>query len=148
MGNAFCADSSRDWLANRQILFTALGFTAVVIQGASGADGAARAVGFAHLIEEFCRETIPNAFGGESHASSGQSDIDRKIEEFKSDLIERETALLPEDRASLLAFYDRLQTRKTQSQQKAFYETAPDDLIANRVLTLIDEEILRDEQDL
>ncbi len=146
MGNAFCADSSRDGLVNRQIFFTALGFTAVVIQGAPGANGAARAKAFARMIEEFCRETIPNAFGEERQAVSGDPDIDRKIEDFKSGLIERETAFLPEDRATLLQFYDRLQTRKAQNEQKAFYETAPEDLIANRVLTLIDEEILRDEQ--
>ncbi|MER2520718.1 MAG: tyrosine-type recombinase/integrase [Bdellovibrionales bacterium] len=103
-------------------------------------------MGFARLIEEFGRETIPGAFDDKNSFTSSQPDIDRKIEEFKSGLIKRETAILPEDRAALLQFYDRLQTRKAQNEQKAFYETAPDDLIANRVLTLIDEEILRDEQ--
>jgi hypothetical protein len=36
-------------------LCTALGFTAVVMKGQEGSqDGARRALGFAHLIEDFC----------------------------------------------------------------------------------------------
>ena len=48
-----------------QILFTALGFTAVAVQGDVGQDGAAKARAFAGLIESFCRAELPEAFAHE-----------------------------------------------------------------------------------
>ncbi|MDX2028076.1 MAG: hypothetical protein SFW62_05525 [Alphaproteobacteria bacterium] len=46
-----------------RLLCTALGFTAVVMQGGkiSKKEGAQRAADFATLIEEFCRLTLPDA---------------------------------------------------------------------------------------
>lgn len=50
----------RDW----RVLCTALGFTAVVMQGGrmSKTEGGLRATKFAGLIEEFCRVSLPEAF--------------------------------------------------------------------------------------
>lgn len=67
--------------------------------------------------------------------------IDRMIEQFKAELRNKGDALLPEDRPTLLRFYDRLLLRQIRREQKTFYATAHDDLIANRALTLIDEEL-------
>ena len=49
-----------------QVLFTALGFTAVVMQGEklAKAEGKLRALAFAKLIGEFCQLNVPEAFEG------------------------------------------------------------------------------------
>jgi len=44
-----------------KVLFTALGFIAVTMQGDAGQDGAAKARAFAGLIEGFCRAELPEA---------------------------------------------------------------------------------------
>lgn len=51
-------------LTDLRLLCTALGFTAVVMQGGEieKKDGALRATGFANLIEEFCRVSFPEAY--------------------------------------------------------------------------------------
>lgn len=63
-----------------RLFCTALGFTAVVIQGGqpSKKDGALRAKTFAGLIEVFCRETVPEAFSGsrENNGESAPSETD------------------------------------------------------------------------
>jgi len=48
-----------------RLLCTALGFTAVVMQGEKllKDESASRAVGLAKLIEEFCHASVPEAFG-------------------------------------------------------------------------------------
>jgi len=62
---------------DRQLLFTALGFMAVVMQrGTMTGDGAARAQGFAILIEEFCRTAVPEAFDPPEEPLLGQSESD------------------------------------------------------------------------
>lgn len=50
-----------------RVLCTALGFTAVVMQGEKipRKFGALRATAFANLIEEFCRSTVPEAFAAD-----------------------------------------------------------------------------------
>lgn len=136
---------------DQQILFTALGFTAVVLQGGREDDGSRRAQEFARLIEEFCRATLPEVFAPTDHiVESPQPDIaiDTMIERFKAELQDKGEARLPQDRAILLRFYDRLQLRQTQRQQQVFYTTAPDDLIANRVLALIDDELASEEEEI
>ena len=67
--------------------------------------------------------------------------IDQRIEQFKAELRSKGDARLPEDRPTLLRFYDQLLLRQVRREQKNFYATAHDDLIANRALTLIDEEL-------
>jgi hypothetical protein len=49
--------------ADLRLLCTALGFTAVVMRGEKlpKKEGALRATGFANLIEEFCRASVPEA---------------------------------------------------------------------------------------
>ena len=49
-----------------RVLCNALGFAAMAVQGDAGLkEGAFRARGFARLIEEFCRTSIPEAFSDE-----------------------------------------------------------------------------------
>jgi hypothetical protein len=58
-----------------RVLCTALSFSLVVMQGGNGPkeEGACRATAFAALIEEFCRQSVPDAFAtakdeGRGHA--------------------------------------------------------------------------------
>ena len=46
----------------RELLFTALGFTAIAMQDSPSAATADRARAFAALIEDFCRQALPEAF--------------------------------------------------------------------------------------
>jgi hypothetical protein len=133
--------------ADLRTFCTALGFTAVVMQGNTGKDNAARAQDIAVLIEEFCRTTLPDVFLSEEVAPVARDDapIDRMIDRFKTELRDNQVASLPQDRETLLRFYDRLQLRQAWRHQKPFYAAAPDDLIANRVLSMIDEELNGDE---
>jgi len=121
-------------------LCTALGFTAVVVQGGSHKrNGAVRARKIADLIEEFCTT-------GPGVAPARDTDaVDAVIEKFKATLRDEGSALLPQDRESLLAIYDRLQQRRARRAQKHFYEMAHDGMIANAILKMIDEEIEHDE---
>ena len=48
---------------DQKVLFTALGFLAVVLKGEPVADQAERALAIAGLIESFCRLHVPEAFG-------------------------------------------------------------------------------------
>lgn len=59
--------------ADIRFLCTALGFTAVAMQGKSAAtqEGAQHAAAFADLIEEFCRTTLPEMSG---LAPAGEAD--------------------------------------------------------------------------
>ena len=67
-----------------RILCLALGFTAVAMQGeeTSPKEGHRRAVDFAKLIEDFCRISLPDAFGAANFnlaADSDNTEIDRAI---------------------------------------------------------------------
>lgn len=132
-----------------RILSTALGFTAVAIQPSEEELHlrATMAKTLALMIEEFCRINVPDAFSV-ANDILGDSDnpaaIDEAIDRFKVALHENEEARLPQDRKILLQFYDRLQQRKMRWEQSHFYATAPDSLIADNVLKMIDDEIEQD----
>ena len=119
-----------------QLLFTALGFTAVALGGSARSNDAESVRQFAGLIESFCRDAAP----GREAVS-----IDDMIDRFKLDLQTSNEAMLPEDRATLLRFYDQLLVREARWQQQTFYDAAPDALIADRVLSMIDREIEREQ---
>lgn len=70
--------------------------------------------------------------------------VDEVIDRYKRTLAEKESARLDHDRDVLLTMYDRLQTRKTRREQKAFYQKASADEIADKVLELTTEEIEKD----
>ena len=113
-------------------LCTALGFTAVVINGGERQkDSARRALGFANLIESFCNYTIPNLGAAVNENEAYQ--LDEMIETFKAGLRERGEADLHISRPALFRLYDRLR------QRYAAY--ADDDMLADRVLELLDAEL-------
>jgi hypothetical protein len=62
--------------ADIRFLCTALGFTAVAMQGkAQDKDSALRAAAFASLIEEFCRTHVPEMAGATVLAASDANPI-------------------------------------------------------------------------
>jgi hypothetical protein len=129
-----------------RVFCAALGFTAVVMQGGNPPKKEAghRAKAFADLIEEFCRMSVPDAFGVANVNLSDDSDvteIDRAIDKHIEELRTKESTILPEDKAILLKYYDRLQQRKSRRMQSAFYEMADARVLADRVLKHLDEEI-------
>lgn len=123
--------------ADLRTLCTALGFTAVVIRGHENRkDNARRALGFANLIEAFCTYTIPHL--GEAVNENAAYQLDAMIEGLKRDLYSKGSANLDKSRAILFQIYDRLR------QRYAVY--ANDDMIADRVLELLDAELAYDGQ--
>ena len=128
---------------NNRILFTALGFTAVIIQGEAGkTNGAHRAIELAKLIEEFCTLNLPSIPSVSLVSETGVDEIDRIIDKHKNELRQNEETHLPQDRGALLKFYDRLQVRKIHRTQRDFYADATADKLADLVLHFLDEEIV------
>lgn len=72
------------------------------------------------------------------------SSVDEVIDRYKRQLSEKESARLPNERDVLLTMYDRLQQRKIRREQRAFYLRATEDEIADRVMELTEDEIIRD----
>lgn len=121
--------------ADVRVLCTALGFTAVVLKSdAKQLDSVRRALGFAHQIEAFCNYAIPQL--GEAANENEISQCDEMIEKLKNDLRSEGIADLQKNRQTLFRLYDRLR------QRYATY--ASDDMIADRVLELLDAELEQD----
>jgi hypothetical protein len=125
----------------QQILFNALGYHSVIVMGEQqqkDCDKIAR--GRAWLIEEFCRATMPEVYGKSSDTISDDlSDqrIDALIDSFKTNLKDKEEALLPINRDSLLRIHERLQAR-AMAKLRASYSN---DALADEILQIIDAEI-------
>lgn len=118
-----------------RILCTALGFTAVVMKGGENQkESARRALGFANLIEAFCNYTIPQLGAAINENEAYQ--LDETIERLKADLRTRGEADMQKSRHTLFRLYDRLR------QRYAAY--ADDDMLADRVLELLDAELQHD----
>jgi hypothetical protein len=132
-----------------RILCTALGFTAVVAREGPGKDEASKAMALGRLIESFCLTALEEASAGTvpdlADLDVDPAAIDDAIDRYKADFRDKEAARLPPDRATLLQFYDRLLQRKTRWEQRHFYATAPEDMIANLVAKLVEEEIDHEE---
>lgn len=123
---------------------TALGFLAVILKDEPADKQALRAKTIGRLIESFCMVTVPDALGVSNENIGDESDpasIDTAIERYKAQLIDEGSAQLPDDRETLLKFYDRLHQRQQRRRERHFYATGSDDMIATRILQLIEEEI-------
>jgi len=131
---------------DRRTLFTALAFLAFLLKGGNNAteSRAARITKLAGLFENFCDEnvpvqpSIPEVSFDEEKGTSG---IDADLERHKHNLKINEQTRLPDDRESLLKFYDRLQQRRARRLQRNFYANAAAEKIADIVLRYLDEEI-------
>jgi hypothetical protein len=129
---------------DQQIFYTALAYIAVYLKDPQEAHQAEPAKMLARHIERYCRENIDNVFPPVSIGfvnEPGLAEIDQAIDKHIAELRHSETTILPQDKETLLKFYDRLQQRKSRRMQSAFYEMANVELLANAVLKYIDEEI-------
>jgi hypothetical protein len=129
-----------------KVLFTALGFLAVILDNVPRDRQAARATAVAELIEAFCASAMPDAFPNAASDDVQGVEAQHTLERYLTDLRETGSADLSHDRPTLLRMYDLLLIEKTRFEQKAFLESGHEDVIANRVLQLA-EERLRREQD-
>lgn len=117
---------------DHQLLFTALGFLAVVMKGEdTKKDGAKRATALAGLIESFCYTTVPDAFENFPEMDGGM--IDQMIDWAKAKMGYGEPAKLPDNRNLMIRMYRRLQERHRRY--------ATDDLMADEIVHLLEEEI-------
>jgi hypothetical protein len=87
-----------------RVLCTALSFSFVVTQGgkAPKKEGARRATAFAALIEEFCRQSVPDAFataedGGRGPASGSKFATAERIATVIVQLYRKQGDCLPKD---------------------------------------------------
>lgn len=126
-----------------------LGFLGVVLKNEPMDNEAQRTKSIARLIETFCSAAAPailSAINQNAGRPGNSTSIDYAIELHKAELLSEGSAQLPDDRQTLLKFYDRLHQRQQQRRQRHFYATGSDAMIAARVLKLIEEEI--DDEDL
>jgi DNA recombination-dependent growth factor C len=72
---------------------------------------------------------------------TGSSAVDQIIEHHVKELRDKEETVLPAERTALINVHDRLQQRKTRRMRREFYASVKDDVIADLVLKLLDEEI-------
>lgn len=133
---------TQDALNHRLCLM--LAFQTVVAHGRQSESMAEKVFELARRMNEFCslhlRDTFPPAtmtFADDAAAMAIDDAIDQHIKELKT----KEQTHLPEDKETLIKFYDRLQQRKARRMQWQFYATAKEEKIADLVLRLLDEEI-------
>ncbi len=115
-------------------LSTALAFAGMMLKGDKGENPTERINGFAKLIEAYCLDTS-------SSPENDPESIDIAIEQYKAELVAEGSAQLPNDRETLVRFYDRLLLRQIRSQQREFYSSGPASVIADRILKLVEAEI-------
>lgn len=137
---------------DQRILYSAMGFLAVVLHDGEGKDGhksshlADRAKFIAGLIEAFCKENVP-AIGLMLDLDSDTSieATDQIIAHHVKELREKHETILPQEREGLLRLYDRLSQRHHRREQREIYTDAGIDRLADLVLDYLDEEIATQE---
>lgn len=131
---------------DQKVLFTALAFVTVLLQdGSNLSNSSANKINiFARLIGEFCAENIARSSDdvATAHVEDNNAPrIDAAIEMHIQELRDRHETVLPDDRETLIQFYDRLQQRKARRMQWQFYAKATKEKLADLVLHYFDEEI-------
>jgi hypothetical protein len=107
-------------------------------------DTAKRIMEFAKRMNEFCDLYVSKAFSPETEFfidDKGAAKIDAAIAQHIEELRTKETTHLPEDKETLIQFYDRLQQRKSRRMQWQFYATATKEKLSDLILHYLDEEI-------
>jgi hypothetical protein len=129
-----------------KVIFTALGFLAVILDNVPRDKQALRATTLAQLIEAFCATSLPEAFTSEPPETSRTAETEQLLELYIAELRETGAARLSYDRQTLLGMYDLLLIQKMRFEQKEFLASGHDDMIANRILQLAEERIEREQQ--
>jgi hypothetical protein len=126
---------------DHKIIFTALGFLAVILDNVPRDKQALRATTLAGLIESFCITSLPDVFMDEVTNAGRAAEIENLLERYIADLRDTGSAQLDYDRQTLLGMYELLLIEKMRHEQKSFFASAHDELIANRVLQLAEERL-------
>lgn len=129
---------------DKKVLFTALGFLAVVINDVAGERRAARATALADLIEGFCKTMVPDAFGLEIAPRERTETAEQILENHVAEIRTNGSARLSYDRPTLLAMYELLLIQEIRFDQKEFFAFGHEDMIADRVAKLVDERLQRE----
>ena len=129
-----------------KVIFTALGFLAVIQDNVPRDRQALRATTIARLIEAFCAASVPDAFVSEVPESARTAETGELLEAYIAELRDTGSAQLSHDRQTLLGMYERLLLQKVRFEQKAFFDSGHDDVIANRILQLAEEQLQWEQQ--
>jgi hypothetical protein len=130
---------------DHKVIFTALGFLAVILDNVPRDKQAMRATAIAQLIEAFCATSVPDGFMSEAPEAARTTETEELIELYIAELRDTGSAQLSHDRQTLLGMYDLLLIQKMRFEQTAFFESGHDDVIANRILQLAEERLRRDQ---
>jgi hypothetical protein len=127
---------------DQKTFFTALAFLAVVQKGKDAGENetAEQIRQLANLIEAFCADNVVSILAVRSEDTDAAA-IDLAIERHIQELQQKQETRLPEDRETLIKFYDRLYQRKARRVQRDFYANATEAKLADLVLRYLDEEI-------
>jgi hypothetical protein len=131
---------------DHKIIFTALGFLAVILDNAPRDRQAMRAMTVAQLIEEFCASSVPDAFTSEAPEGARTAETEELLQLYIAEFRDTGSAQLSHDRQTLLGMYELLLLQKLRFEQKAFFESGHDEVIANRILQLVEEQLQREWQ--
>jgi hypothetical protein len=129
---------------DQRILFTALAFVAIISKDGEKlhGDSAQKIMQLSGLLGKFCVENVPPLFHQVEFAEDpGAGELDARINRHVRELREKHETRLPEDKETLLQFYERLQVRKSRRMQSEFHAQATVEMLADRVLDYLDEEI-------
>jgi hypothetical protein len=129
-----------------KVLFTALGFLAVILDNVPRDRQALRATTLAQLIEAFCASSVPDALASEAVEGARTTETEELLELYIAELRDTGSAQLSHDRQTLLGMYELLLIQKLRFEQKAFFESGHDDVIANRILQLAEERLQREQR--
>ena len=128
-----------------KVIFTALGFLAVILDNVPREKQALRATTLAQLIEAFCATSVPDAFMSEALEGARTTETEKLLELYIAELRDTGSAQLSHDRQTLLGMYDLLLIQKTRLEQNAFFASGHDEVIANAILQLAEERIQREQ---
>ena len=128
-----------------KVVFTALGFLAVVLDNVPRDKQVFRATSLAQLIEAFCATSVPGAFMSDAPEAVRTTETEKILELYIAELRDTGSAQLSHDRQTLLGMYELLLIQKIRFEQAAFFESGHDDVIANRILQLAEERIQREQ---
>jgi hypothetical protein len=131
---------------DHKVIFTALGFLAVILDNVPRDKQAMRATAIAQLIEAFCAISVPDGFVSEAPEAARTTETEQLIELYIAELRDTGSAQLSHDRQILLGMYDLLLIQKMRFEQKAFFDFGHDDVIANRIRQLAEERLRREQQ--
>jgi hypothetical protein len=131
---------------DHKVIFTALGFLAVILNDVPRDKQALRASAIASLIEGFCKATIPEAFDAPTLDGTQPDSTERLLDTYMAELRDTGSARLSHGRDVLLGMYELLLMQKVRFEQMDFFAFGHDDVIANRILQLAEERLQREQR--